>query len=133
MIGIVASRPKPTVVKWWVFSRMLFKENIDNFSEDGVGKTISVKSARATHPVLKHVISHFFSSTVTGADAVLSFDAHLHDGTWVDSGMAPVNIKGSGSGTLSGITNSGIVSSIRPRVRGMNSGKCQVRTRVIHI
>jgi hypothetical protein len=112
---------------------MLFKENIDNFSEDGVGNIISVKTARATHPVLKHVISHFFSSKVAGSDAVLSFDAHMHDGTWVDSGIAPVSIKGSGSGTLSGITNSGIISSIRPRVRGMKGGKCQVRTRVIHI
>jgi hypothetical protein len=112
---------------------MLFKENIDNFSEDGVGNIISVKTARATHPVLKHVISHFFSSKVAGSDAVLSFDAHMHDGTWVDSGIAPVSIKGSGSGTLSGMTNSGIISSIRPRVRGMKGGKCQVRTRVIHI
>jgi hypothetical protein len=82
---------------------MLFKENIDNFSADGVGNTISVKAARATHPVLKHVISHFFSSKVTGPNAVLSFDAHMHDGTWADSGMAPVNIRGSGSGTLSRI------------------------------
>ena len=112
---------------------MLFKENIDNFSADGVGNIISVKTAGAIHPVLKHVISHFFSSKVTGPHAILSLDAHLHDGTWVDSGMAPVNITGSGSGTLSGITNSGIISSIRPRVRGMNGGKCQVRTRVIHI
>ena len=93
---------------------MLFKENIDNFSADGVGNTISVKAARTTHPVLKHVISHFFSSKVTGPNAVLSFDAHMHDGTWADSGMAPVNIRGSGSGTLSRMTNSGIISSIRP-------------------
>ena len=112
---------------------MLFKENIDSFSKDGVGNTISVQTAHATHPVLKHVISHFFSLKVVGSDAVLSFDAHMHDGTWVDSGMAPANIKGSGSGTLSGITNSGIISSIRPRVRGMKDGKCQVRTRVLHI
>jgi hypothetical protein len=111
---------------------MLFKENIDHFSADAVGNIILVKTAGATHPVLKHVISHFFSSKVTGPDAILSFDAHMHDGTWVDSGMAPVNITGSGSGTLSGIINSGIISSIRPRVRGMNGGSCQVRTRVIY-
>ena len=112
---------------------MLFKENIDDFSTDGVGNIISVKTAGGTHPLLKHVISHFFSSKVTGPDAVLSFDAHMDDGTWVDSGMASVHVTGSGSGTLSGITNSGIISSIRPRVRGMNGGKCQVRTRVIDI
>src|SRR5258708_10331242 len=87
--------------KIW-FSRMLFKENIDNFSADGVGNIISVKTAGAIHPALKHVISHFFSSKATGPDAILSFDAHLHHGTWFDSALPPVNIAGSCTGTLSG-------------------------------
>src|SRR5258708_17586235 len=112
---------------------MLLKQEIDSFGGDGVGNIISVKTAGAIHPVLKHVISHLFSSKVTGPHAILSFDAHLHDGTWVDSGMAPVNITGSGSGTLSGITNSGIISSIRPRLRGMNGGNSHSRTRLTHI
>jgi hypothetical protein len=105
----------------------------DTFTVNGVGASNAVKpNGPNLFPAIRHLISSFTATSVVGS-ATLTYDVQMHDGIWVDSGTAPVTIPANGSGTIQGITNSGLIMAFRHRVSGMTSGTINVTSRSVDI